>query len=466
MSDSGFDKPLPHSLEAERAVLGALLIANDSINAAIELVRSDDFFQTAHAIIFATMLELYEEEQKFDLITLSERLKQKKRLKDVGGAGYLASLLESVPTAVNVTHHAQIVAQKSLNRQLLSIGNKVVHECIDDGEPIAEILDRVERDIFVLGERRFGSNVVHIGEILKESFERIGQLFQQKQMITGVPSGFKDLDQLTSGFQPSDLIIIAARPSVGKTSFLLNIAEYASVHEKMPSLLFSLEMSKEAIANRLLCAIARIDSQKMRTGFLSQKDFNDLRGAADQLYKSPIYIDDTPGMNVLEIRAKARRMKNQHDIRIIFVDYLQLLRAVGRIDSRQQEISQISGALKDLAKELRIPVVVCSQLSRDIEKRKEKEPKLSDLRESGSIEQDGDVIGFLHKPDAEDDLSLEGQSSIVEFVLGKQRNGPTGSFKMVFLKRFTRFQNMSRSQQVTQQVPPEAQETDESEVPF
>ncbi|MFC1850421.1 replicative DNA helicase [candidate division CSSED10-310 bacterium] len=448
MADSDVSKPLPHNIEAERAVLGALLLDNDSLNIALELIVIDDFYLTAHSLIYSLMIDLYEMEQSFDVITLTNKLNQEKKLKSVGGAGYLASLLEAVPTAANIAYHAEIVAQKSLSRQVLTLGNAVVHECYDDSESISSILDRVEKQFFDLGERRIKSNVVHIKEVIKDNFDKLDKLYQRQEQITGIPSGFSDLDELTSGFQNSDLIIVAARPSVGKTSFLLNVAEYVTVREKKPALFFSLEMSNESVANRLLCSIARIDSQKMRTGFLSRDDWSLLKDASDDLYKSPLYIDDTPGMTVLELRAKARRMKALHNIQIIFVDYLQLMKGIhAKPESRQQEISQISGALKALAKELDIPVLVCSQLSRDIEKRREKEPKLSDLRESGSIEQDGDVIGFLHRASEDEDFSIDGQSNIIQFVLGKQRNGPTGIFKLVFIKKYTRFQSMSRSQQ-------------------
>lgn len=469
MNFNQFDKPLPQNIDAERSVLGALLLNSESINLAIHIVQPEDFFREAHAVLFRTMIELDDEGLEFDLVSVSERLAQKKKLGEVGGAPYLASLMEVVSTAANIEHHCQIVAEKSLSRQLLRLGHKVVQEAFEDGEPISAVLDRTEQNIFQLAEKKIKNDVVKIDKIIQDSIERISLLHQRKESITGIPSGFHDLDKLTNGFQNSDMIIIAARPSVGKTSFVLNIAEYVALKQKLPVLIFSLEMSKESIVQRLLCSVARIDSQNLRRGFLTRDDWSQLRAAADLLDKAPIYLDDTPGMNIMEMRAKARREKNSHDIRMIFIDYLQLMKGVGRIESRQQEISQISRSVKEMAKEINLPVLICSQLSREIEKRKEKEPRLSDLRESGSIEQDGDVIGFLHQPEVEAELGADESSKIIELVLAKQRNGPTGNINLVFRGKYTRFETRAtRDQETASDVldEEEMEEMEDEEVPF
>lgn len=466
MVEKSFAKPLPHNINAERAVLGALLLRPEAINEIADLIQPEDFYHLSHSIIFITLTELYEEEQTFDLITLTNRLTQKKKLDEAGGVGYLASLIEAVPTALNIVYHAEIVSKKALSRKLLVVSNKVVYDCFEDSESITSVLDRAEQEIFKLGEQRIRSNVSHVGQIITNNLEKLEKLYQRKETVTGISSGFLELDKLTSGFQNSDMIIIAARPSVGKTSLLLNMAQYIAINEKQPILLFSLEMSKEAIGTRLLSSMGKLKSEKLRTGNLSQKDWDTVSNAASELYKAPIYIDETANISVLELRAKARRMKNIHDIAIIFIDYLQLMKAAGRIESRQQEIAQISSSLKALAKEINVPIVVCSQLSRDIEKRREKKPRLSDLRESGSIEQDADVIGFLYRDDDDQDvMNVPGKSTNINLLIAKQRNGPTGNVPLLFFNQITLFRSKARNVHSSPK-PVSVENEDEDEPPY
>ena len=429
----------PQSLEAEQSVIGAILIENEAILKAIEIVRPEDFYREAHRQIFQSMIELFEKNEPADLITLTEHLRKKNKIEDIGGASYLASVCEQIPTAANVEYYAKIVKGKSVLRKLIHAATEIAGRGYTDQEDIEELLDFAEKTIFDITEDQIKPSVYPLKEILKTSFKAIETLYNKKELITGVPTGFTELDQLTSGFQPSDLIIIAGRPSMGKTAFCLNIAQNAASQAKPPVLIFSLEMSKEQLSLRMLCSEARVDSHKLRSGFLAQSDWGKLTMAVGKLAESKIFIDDTPGIGVLEMRAKSRRLKAEHDLGMIIVDYLQLMRGRSNADNREQEISDISRSLKALAKELKVPVIALSQLNRRVEDRSDKKPQLADLRESGAIEQDADVILFIYRDEVYNPNS--DAKGTADIIIGKQRNGPTGELRLTFIDRFTRFEN-------------------------
>ncbi len=387
-------------------------------------------------------MTLFARDEAVDLVTVTQELKKRKELDDVGGAAYLSQVLGSVATTANVRHHAKIVLEKSVLRRLITVATEVVQEAFDAGGEASDILDRAEHMIFEIAQSRIRRDFVPMREILKHSFEVIQELYDKKQHITGVPTGFNELDQLTSGFQKSDLIIIAGRPSMGKTAFALNVASHASIKAGLPVAIFSLEMGKEQLVQRMLCSEARVDAHKLRTGYLADKHWSSLTTAAGLLSESSIYIDDTPAMTVLEMRSKARRLKAESDIGLVIVDYLQLMHGLGRQENRQQEISEISRSLKALAKELDVPVMALSQLSRAVESRGgDRRPILSDLRESGAIEQDADVVAFIYRQEVYE-RSPENMG-LAEIIVGKQRNGPTGTVKLAFLSECTRFENLS-----------------------
>ncbi len=446
-TDLSLERGLPASPDAERSILGAILLDNFAYNQAAETLKPDDFSLDAHRRIYTRMVELQEANRPIDLITLTEELARKKEVEAIGGVAYLASLTDGVPRRPNIEHYVRIVRDKALLRQLINAAQNAMTQAIDQSDTAEEILDRAESAIFQLADDRITRGFVGVAQIVKESFGSIDKFLQNGQHITGLQTYYDELDQMTSGLQPSDLVIIAARPSMGKTAFAMNIAENVAVKDKKVVGVFSLEMSREALLQRMLCSQARVDSHKLRTGFLNKEDCNKIITALGELSEAPLYIDDTPGISVHELRAKARRLKQQEQrLDLIVVDYLQLMSAtpIGgkRFENRTQEVSAISRGLKAIAKEVRVPLVALSQLSRAPESRGgDHRPQLADLRESGSIEQDADVVAFIfreeeHKPTAEN-------QGIAEIIIGKQRNGPIGTMKLAFLKSSTRFENLA-----------------------
>ena len=431
----------PHNLEAEQSVLGAIFKSNDALPKALEIIQADDFYRGPHRKIFQAMMELFEMSEPIDLLVLSDKLRKNKDLESVGGVEYLSLLEETVPTAAAITYHSKIIREKKILRDLINSGTEIVAKSYEDTDDVNHLLDECEKSIFDIAQKKIKKSFFDLKTIVKTSFESIETLFERKTLITGVPTGFKRFNEMTAGLQPSDLIIIAGRPSMGKTTFAVDIARHVGVVEKIPVAIFSLEMSKEQLGIKMLCSEGRVSSNKIRTGFLSKSDWPNLTTAAGKLSEAPIFIDDSPGLTALDIRARARRLyaEQNKNIGLIIIDYLQLMRGRGKIENRQLEISEITRALKELAKELNVPVVALSQLSRAVESREKKIPQLSDLRESGSIEQDADVVVFLfreevYKHDTED-------AGIAEVIIGKQRNGPIGDFKVTFIKEYPRFEN-------------------------
>ena len=432
----------PQSVEAEMAVLGSMLLEEEAISVAIELLETSYFYKEAHEKIFSCILGLYNANRAVDLVTLQDELKKKDHLEEIGGSAYLVTLANTVPTAANISHYAKIVKEKAIMRNLISVATQIVtdgYEAIEDAD---FLLDRAERLIFEITSRKVEGGLVPLKDIIKDSIATIDNLYQRKENITGLATGFHELDVMTAGLQASDLIVIAGRPSMGKSALASGIAEHAGVVEKIPVAIFSLEMSKEQLVQRMLCSHARVDAHRVRTGFLSQSDWPRLTNAAGKLSESPIYIDDSPGINVLELRAKARRFKSQYDIGLIILDYLQLMQGPAHSENRQQEISEISRSLKALARELKVPLVAISQLSRAVELRSDHRPQLSDLRESGAIEQDADVVGLLIREEYYN--PSEENKGLTELIVAKQRNGPVGSIKLAFIKEFARFENLAR----------------------
>ena len=441
MSDE-IPRTLPHNLDAERSVLGAILIRNEAINAATILIDSDDFFRAAHRVIFDKMVALSERGQAIDLVTLVEELGRSGQLEEVGGAAYVAALTDGVPRATNVEHYARIIKEKSTRRRLIASANRILTDAYSGEDEADLLLDAAERQIFEIADDSVRSGFVPLSDLVRSSFSTIEALQSQKGLVTGVPTGFTELDEMTSGLQPSDLVIVAARPSMGKTSFVLNIAQYVgSRPEKMTVGFFSLEMSKEQLFMRLLTSEARIDAHKFRGGYLSDRDWGRLSEALGVLSDARIFIDDTASIGVLEMRAKARRLKAEHGLHLIVVDYVQLMQGRGRFENRQLEIASISRSLKALAKELHVPVIALSQLSRAPDTRADHRPLLSDLRESGSLEQDADVVLFIYRPAVYKDKDEE-DDGIAEIIIGKQRNGPIGTVQLAFINEFTRFENV------------------------
>jgi len=425
------------------AVLGSMLLDEDAISSACETLDVDFFYKENHRKIFEAILDLYNANKAVDLITLTDKLKESGLLEEIGGPSYLTSLANSVPTAANINHYVRIVKEKNILRTLINNATRIVSMCYESDGNIDELVDSAERFIFEVSSRKFEGTYLPMKEIVKESIETIDRLYQRKAHVTGLPTGYIDFDLKTSGLQPSDLIVIAGRPSMGKSAFALGIAEHAGVVEKIPTAIFSLEMSKEQLVQRMLCSHAKVDAQKVRTGYLAVSDWPRLTAAAGKLSESPIYIDDTPSISVMELRAKARRLKSHHDIKLIILDYMQMMRGSAGIENRQQEISEISRSLKGLARELRVPVIAISQLSRAVESREGHRPQLSDLRESGAIEQDADVVVLLLREEYYNP-SPENQG-VAEAIIAKQRNGPAGiSLNLAFIKEYTRFENIAR----------------------
>jgi len=440
--DAASFKLPPQNIEAEQSILGGVLIENDALNTVVEFLEDGDFYREAHQKIFNCMIALSEKSEPLDLITLTNELKKRKELEEIGGASYLASLVESVPTAANIAYYAKIVKEKSILRKLISTATEIVTQSYQERKDLEDFLDEAEQAIFRISENQVRPAFYPIKEIVKESFKVIEQLYEKKELITGVPSGFKDLDKKTAGFQNADLIIVAGRPSMGKTALCLNIAQHAAITSKVPTAIFSLEMSKEQLAIRMLCSEARVDSARLRSGFLNESDWPKLTMAAGALSDAPIFIDDSAAISVLELRAKARRLKADRGLGLVIVDYLQLMRGRSGVERREQEISEISRSLKALAKELDIPVLAISQLSRKAEDRPGRRPQLSDLRESGAIEQDADVIIFIYRDEVYNPDS--DHKGTAEVIIGKQRNGPTGRVDLSFISEFTAFKDLFR----------------------
>jgi len=446
MADMTLDKLPPQNLEAEMAVLGSMLMDEDAISSATELLDKGSFYKDTHKKIFEAISNLYNANKAVDLITLTDELKRNETLDEIGGASFLIALVNSVPTAANISHYVSIVKEKYILRTLINNATKIVSLCYESEGNVDEVVDSAEKFIFEVSDRKQHGSYVHLKEVIKDSIENIDRLYQKKAHVTGIPSGFIDFDSKTSGLQESDLIVIAGRPSMGKSAFALGIAEYAGVIEKIPLAFFSLEMSKEQLVQRMLCAHAKVDAHKVRTGYLSPSDWPRLTAAAGKLSEASIFIDDSPAISVMELRAKARRLKAHQDIKLIILDYMQLMRGSGHEENRQQEISDISRSLKSLARELDVPIVAISQLSRAVEARTDHRPQLSDLRESGAIEQDADVVVLIlreeyYKPTPENE-------GIAEVIIAKQRNGPVGSMKLAFIKEYTRFENIARAEEV------------------
>lgn len=432
----------PQNLEAEQSVIGSMLLDRDCIPAVVEILKNDDFYRADHREIYEAILELFDRGEPVDLVTVSDRLKSRGSFGTVGGLEYLSNLAATVPTSANVKHYARIVEEKSILRKLIKASSELVNIGYEASDEVSVILDRAERSIFNILQNRSMQGFLPVKEILVETFNRLEELYNQKGFITGVPSGFADLDHKTAGFQKSDLILLAARPSVGKTSFALNIAQYAAIYKKVPVAIFSLEMSKEQLVNRMLCSEAMVDSQKMRTGRLEDEDWKKLARATGPLSEAPIYIDDTAGTTVMEIRAKCRRLRLEKNLGLVVIDYLQLMQGSGKSENRQQEISEMSRSLKILAKEIGVPIITLSQLSRAPEQRTDHRPILSDLRESGAIEQDADLVLFLYREDLYKEDSEK--KNIVEVIIAKHRNGATGTVELRWFGEFTKFANLKR----------------------
>ncbi|MBI2501451.1 MAG: replicative DNA helicase [Deltaproteobacteria bacterium] len=440
--DSLVSKLPPQNLEAEKSVLGGIMLDNESLYNVAEVLSPDDFYREAHRKIFKAMIKLSEEGEPIDLVTVANRLKGDGVLDEAGGAAYLSSLVDTLPTAANLVSYARIVREKSVLRNLMQRATEIITRGYGITENIDEYLDQAEKEIFEIAQRRIRQSFFPLKELIKDNFKLIEQLYERRELITGVPTGYHELDRLTAGLQPSDLIVVAGRPSMGKTAFALCVAANAALQKKIPCAIFSLEMSKEQLVQRLLCMEGRIDATKLRGGFLTESDWPRLTRAAGVLSEAPLFIDDTPAITVLEIRAKARRLQKEHGLGLVVVDYLQLIRGIGRLDNREREISEISRSLKALAKELHIPVMALSQLNRMVESRKPPIPILADLRESGAIEQDADVIMFLYREEVYDRETIN--KGVAEVIIGKQRNGPVGMTKLAFFPQFTRFENLAR----------------------
>jgi len=440
-SETILEKLSPQNLEAEMAVLGSMLMDEEAISVAVELLSRDSFYKDSHRKIFESISDLFNTNKAVDIITLADELKRKGVLEEVGGVSFLSALANSVPTAANISHYVSIVKEKSILRILIGNATKIVSLCYGSEGNIDEVVDTAEQLVFEVSDRKHQGSYIPVKEIVKSSIETIDRLYQKKEHVTGIPTGFIDFDLKTSGLQSSDLIVVAGRPSMGKSAFALGMAEYAGMVEKIPTALFSLEMSKEQLVQRMLCAHAKVDAHKVRTGYLSTSDWPRLTAAAGKLSEAPIYIDDTPAISVMELRAKARRLKAHHDIKLIILDYMQLMRGSANIENRQQEISEISRSLKAIARELSVPLVAISQLSRAVESRTDHRPQLSDLRESGAIEQDADVVVLILREEYYNP-SPDNQG-IAEIIIAKQRNGPVGSLKLTFIKEYTRFENIA-----------------------
>ncbi|AUO06458.1 DNA helicase [Paenibacillus jamilae] len=445
MGGEFFDRIPPQNLEAEQAVIGSILLQSEALITAMERVQTEDFYDKAHQMIYEAMIELGESGQPIDLVTLTSKIQDKGQLEDIGGVSYLAKLAHGVPTAANVDYYAQIIEEKAMLRRLIRAATQIVSEGYSNGEDVAGMLSDAERKIMEISNGRSGSGFIAIRDVVMEVFDRVELLHQNKGNTTGIPSGFVDLDKMTAGFQRNDLIIVAARPSVGKTAFALNIAQNVAVRAKETVAIFSLEMSAAQLVQRMICAEANLDANVMRTGeFKGDDDWAKLTMGIAALSEAEIYIDDTPGITVADIRAKCRRLKAEKGLGMIVIDYLQLIHGRGKAgENRQQEVSEISRTLKQIARELEVPVIALSQLSRGVEQRQDKRPMMSDLRESGSIEQDADIVAFLYRDDYYNQETEK--KNIIEIIIAKQRNGPVGTVELVFLKNYNKFANYERA---------------------
>lgn len=434
----------PHNIEAEQAVLGCMLLDADIIPTVTELIRSEDFYREDHREICEAIFDITEKAGPVDIITVSEQLQLRGTLEQAGGLDYLASIAGAVPTTANAKHYTKIVEEKSLLRKLIKASSDIAAMSFDASDEAVYVLDKAEKSIFDILQKRSTQGFTHIKDVLLDTFNRLEELYNSKSYITGIPTGFTDLDLKTAGLQNSDLILIAARPGMGKTAMALNIAQYAAVQKHVPVAIFNLEMSKDQLVNRMLSSEVMVDSQKMRTGKLEDDDWNKIAQALAPLSEAPIYIDDTPGISVMDIRAKCRRLKLEKNLGLVVIDYLQLMQGRGRTENRQQEVSEISRSLKILAKELNVPVVTMSQLSRGPESRNDHRPMLSDLRESGAIEQDADIVMFLYRDDyynAETE-----KKNIAEVIIAKHRNGSTGTIELRWFGEYTKFANLKRDE--------------------
>jgi replicative DNA helicase len=435
----------PQNIEAEEALISAILIDNSTLNEIIEILSPDDFYKGAHQIIFGNIIELHKTNTPVDLVTLTNRLRDTGELENVGGAVYLSTIMDTVPLAVNAGQYAGIVYTKAILRQLLAHGNAIVKRCLENQGDIEEVIDWAESGLFRVSERTTKPTFLPVKDLLHERFEAIAYRQKNKSIYTGIPSGFTDLDKLTSGFQNSDLIILAARPSMGKTAFALNIARNAAVKYGIPVAFFSLEMSKEQLVMRLLCSEARVNAYNLHHGFITPQDWLRLDTAGEKLAAAPIYIDDSSDTTVLKLRAKSRRLKMEQGLGLVIIDYLQLMRVLHRSERRDLDIAEISRSLKGLAKELAVPVVALSQLNRQLEHRVDKRPRLADLRESGALEQDADVVAFIHRACMVDRNKGEPviDDGMADIIVAKQRNGPTDRIKLAYLSEYTCFENLA-----------------------
>ena len=443
--ETALDRLPPQNIEAEQSVLGAILLENEILASAVEMLAPEDFYKDSHKKIFLAMLDLYKKNEPIDLITLTEQLSRKEQIEEIGGASYLSHIVNLVPTSANIKYHSKIVKEKSLLRNLIKTTTEIITMSYDESIEINELLDVAETKIFSLSEKTIRGSFVRIDNVVKDTIELVDKLYNKKELITGLPSGFTDLDMQTTGFHPGDLVVVGARPGMGKTSFCLNIAAYVGIEVKVPVALFSLEMSKELIVLRMICSEAEVDSKSVRSGYHTKEDYRKLVNAAGRLAEAPIFIDDSFN-TVLEMRAKSRRLKAEHGLGLIIVDYLQLMRGEGSYTAREQVISDISRSFKALAKDLKVPIIVISQLNRSCEQRGDnKRPIIADLRESGAIEQDADTILFLYRGDYY--KAKDAEEGIAELDIAKQRNGPTGMINVTFLDKFTKFKNYTSRQE-------------------
>ncbi len=439
----------PQNIESEQATLGSMLISKEAVYEVVDILYPEDFYRESHKKIYSAILDLFREDKAIDIITVSEKLKEYKILDEVGGIPYLAELVDSVPSASNVIYYAKVVEKKAILRSLIKAATDIITISYDETEDVMDILDKAERSIFEVSEKRSRGYILSLKELVSKTVGELEVQYNTGEIVTGLPTGFNRFDEMTTGFHPSDLIIIAGRPGIGKTAFTLNIAQYLGVVKKKPVLFFSLEMSKEQIVERMLCSEARVNAQRLRQRHLIESDWPKLTMAAGRLADAPIYIDDTPGLSVLEVKVKSRRAKMRYNIEAVFIDYLQLMSSGNkRKENRQQEISEISRSLKSLARELGVPVIAASQLSRAVESRENKRPQLSDLRESGAIEQDADLVVFIFRQAYYDKIKGKKredtqEANIAEIIIGKQRNGPIGTVKLTFREEYGRFENLT-----------------------
>lgn len=442
MEEALIKRIMPNNLEAEQSVIGSMIMDREAIIVASEILIREDFYHQQYGVLFESMVELFNEEQAVDVITLQNRLREKDVPAELSSMEFVGELVTSVPTSANIRYYANIVKEKAMLRRLIKVNEDIANQCYLDRDSVDDIMAETEKQIFNLLQNRNGEDFVPIKQIVIQALEKIELASKQKGNVTGIATGFVDLDYRTSGMQPSDLILVAARPSMGKTAFVLNIAQYVAFHNNLATAIFSLEMSKEQLMNRLFALEARVDAQLLRSGNLADSDWEKLIEGAGTIGKSKLIIDDTPGISISELRSKCRKYKLEHDLKLIIIDYLQLMSGSGRTDSRQQEISDISRSLKGLARELNVPVIALSQLSRQVEQRPDHRPMLSDLRESGAIEQDADVVMFIYRDDYYNKDTED--KNIAEIIIAKQRNGPIGTVNLVWLPQYTKFVNMEK----------------------